>query len=94
MAGGSRFFGRMPVAAEAATSDTDLEGLARPLLEALATIGDLDSTYLTVFDWDVCEQKVRYLHSTGQVEIADRSRLPLAAAASRQRCWPATSCGA
>ncbi len=84
MAGGSRLFGPMPVVAEAATSDTDLEGLARPLLEALATIGDLDSTYLTVFDWDVCEQEVRYLHSRGQIEIADRSRLPLAAAVSRQ----------
>lgn len=57
--------------------DVDLEGLARPLLAALATIAGLESTYLTVFDWDHREQEVRFVHRAGGVEIEEGSRLPL-----------------
>jgi signal transduction histidine kinase len=72
------------VAPSTASSGHDLDGLARPLLEALAKIASLDATYLAVFDWDTREQEVRFLHSTEQVGITDRSRLPLAAAISRE----------
>jgi K+-sensing histidine kinase KdpD len=57
--------------------DVDLEGLTRPLLAALATIAGLESTYLTVFDWDRREQEVRFVHRAGGVEIEEGSRLPL-----------------
>lgn len=57
--------------------DVDLEGLTRPLLVALATIAGLESTYLTVFDWDHREQEVRFVHRAGGVEIEEGSRLPL-----------------
>lgn len=55
----------------------DLEELTRPLLEALATLGTLDSTYLIVFDWDRREQEVRFVHSAGEESITKGSRLPL-----------------
>ncbi len=64
------------VAPGGATSD-DLEDLTRPLLEALATLGTLDSTYLIVFDWYEREQEVRFVHSSGEVSITKGSRLPL-----------------
>ncbi len=57
--------------------DVDLEGLTRPLLEALARIAGLESTYLTVFDWDRREQEVRFVHRAGDVGIEEGSRLPL-----------------
>ena len=57
------------------TADDDLEALTRPLLEALATLGDLDSTYLTVLDWDRREQEVRFVHTAGEVSITKGSRL-------------------
>ena len=57
------------------TADDDLEALTRPLLEALATLGHLDSTYLTVLDWDRREQEVRFVHTAGEVSITKGSRL-------------------
>ena len=57
--------------------DVDLEGLTRPLLDALATIAGFETTYLTVFDWDRREQEVRFVHHAGSMEIEERSRLPL-----------------
>lgn len=57
--------------------DVDLEGLTRPLLAALATIARLESTYLTVFDWNRREQEVRFVHRANGVEIDEGSRLPL-----------------
>jgi signal transduction histidine kinase len=57
--------------------EVDLEGLTRPLLDALARIAGLESTYLTVFDWDRREQEVRFVHRAGGVEIKEGSRLPL-----------------
>jgi signal transduction histidine kinase len=64
--------------------DVDLEGLTRPLLEALARIAGLESTYLTVFDWDRREQEVRFVHRAGGVEIAEGSRLSLPAEVSQE----------
>jgi K+-sensing histidine kinase KdpD len=60
-----------------AAGDPRLEGLTRPLLAALASIAGLESTYLTVFDWDRREQEVRFVHRAGGVEIEEGSRLPL-----------------
>jgi len=66
----------LDVVPAAAMSD-DLEELTRPLLEALATLGTLDSTYLIVFDWDRREQEVRFVHSVGEESITKGGRLPL-----------------
>src|SRR5687767_15510892 len=63
--------------APVAANGDDLEELTRPLLEALATLGSLDSTYLIVFDWDRREQEVRFVHSAGEESITKGSRLPL-----------------
>jgi K+-sensing histidine kinase KdpD len=60
-----------------AANSHDLEELTRPLLEALAALGGLDSTYLIVFDWDRREQEVRLVHSAGERSITKGSRLPL-----------------
>ncbi len=51
------------VVARAATMTHDLEGLTRPLLEALAKLAGFESTYLTVFDWDRHTQEVRFVYS-------------------------------
>jgi K+-sensing histidine kinase KdpD len=72
------------VVALAAAGSDDLEGLVRPVLKLLATVADLESTYLTVFDWARREQEVRFVHSAGEVEIEEGSRLPLPAAVSRE----------
>ncbi len=63
--------------APVAANSHDLEELTRPLLEALATLGSLDSTYLIVLDWDRREQEVRFVHSAGEESITKGSRLPL-----------------
>jgi K+-sensing histidine kinase KdpD len=62
----------------------DLEKLTRPLLEALAKLAGLESTYLTVFHWDRREQEVRFVHSVGEADIQEGSRLPLPAAVTRE----------
>jgi signal transduction histidine kinase len=64
--------------------DVDLEGLTRPLLEAVARIAGLESTYLTVFDWERREQEVRFVHSARGVEIEEGSRIPLPVEVSRE----------
>lgn len=66
-----------PIVVKTATDAHDLEGLTRPLLEALATLGDLDSTYLVVFDWARREHEVRFVHSVGEVSITRGSRFAL-----------------
>lgn len=55
----------------------DLGELIRPLLEALAKLADLESTYLTVFDWDRREQEVRFVFSTGESQIDEGHRVPV-----------------
>jgi signal transduction histidine kinase len=64
--------------------DVDLEGLTRPLLTALAGIAGLESTYLTVFDWDSREQEIRFVYRAGDVELEEGARLPLPADVSRE----------
>jgi signal transduction histidine kinase len=66
------------------SGEVDLEGLTRPLLDALARIAGLESTYLTVFDWGRREQEVRFVHRAGGVEIEEGSRLPLPPEASQE----------
>lgn len=55
----------------------DLGKLVRPLLEALATLADLESTYLTVFDWDRHEQEVCFVFNVGAVNVQEGHRIPL-----------------
>jgi signal transduction histidine kinase len=57
----------------------DLGGLVRPLLEALATFADLESTYLTVFDWERHEQEVRFVFNAGEPQVVEGHRIPLPA---------------
>lgn len=57
----------------------DIEVLTRPLLEALANLAGLESTYLTVFDWDRREQEVRFVFSAGQIQVVEGHRIPLPA---------------
>lgn len=63
------------IVVRAAVNGHDLESLTRPLLEALAKLANLESTYLTVFDWDSREQEVRFVHSTGEIQIAEGTRI-------------------
>jgi signal transduction histidine kinase len=74
----------MPVVLASPAGDVDLEGLSRPLLEAVARIAGLESTYLTVFDWERREQEVRFVHRARGVEIGEGSRLPLPVEVSRE----------
>jgi signal transduction histidine kinase len=55
----------------------DLGTLVRPLLEALAKLADLESTYLTVFDWDRREQEVRFVFNAGAANVQEGHRIPL-----------------
>ena len=57
----------------------DIAGLIRPLLEALAKLANVESTYLTVFDWDRREQEVRFVFNTGETRIEEGHRIPLPA---------------
>lgn len=68
-------FGRVVVRA-VANSHT-LEGLVRPLLESLAKLANLETTYLTVFDWERREHEARFVHSAGKEQIAEGARSPL-----------------
>lgn len=58
-------------AASAGANSPNLEELTRPLLEALAKLSGLESTYLMVFDWQRNEQRVAFLYSTGPTEISE-----------------------
>jgi K+-sensing histidine kinase KdpD len=61
-----------------------LGSLTRPLLEALAKLGDFESAYLMVFDWDRGQQEVRYAHNAGGVDISERMRVAIAPGMSPQ----------
>ena len=54
------------VVVRAVANSGDLAALTRPLLEALAKLSGLESTYLAVFDWGRREQEVRGVHSRFQ----------------------------
>ena len=62
-------FGQVIV--RAAANGHDLDGLVRPLLEALAKVSGLDTTYLTVVDWDRRSQTVRFVHSTDEITVRE-----------------------
>lgn len=68
-------FGQVVV--RAAANSRDLEGLTRPLLEALAKLGSLESTYLTTLDWDRRQQIVRFVHSTSELQVQEGQSAPL-----------------
>ncbi len=61
--------------------DTGLEvgELVRPLLEALAKLADLESTFLTVCDWDRREQEVRFTCTGGESQFDEGHRVPMPA---------------
>lgn len=56
----------------------DLQSLTRPLLEALARLSGLDSTYLVMFDWGRSQQKVLFVHSAAVPDVTEGLTLPLA----------------
>src|SRR2546425_829172 len=66
-------FGR--VVARSAVSNGDFEALTQPLLEALAKLADLESTYLTVFDWESREQEVRFVYNAAKIEVEKGTRI-------------------
>lgn len=65
------------IIAKAAADGHDLEGLAQPLLVALASLANLEATFLTVFDWDRREQEVQFAHNVGEVLIKVGMKVPL-----------------
>src|SRR5438445_10909509 len=70
-------FGR--VVARSAVSNGDFEALTQPLLEALAKLADLESTYLTVFDWENREQEVRFVYNAAKIEVEKGTRIEIPA---------------
>ena len=65
------------VVARAAGKSHDLGGLTRPLLEALAKLASLDSTYLTTLDWERRLQVVRFVHSAGELQVEEGQTVAL-----------------
>ncbi len=49
----------------------DLESAVRPLLVAVAEIGNFDATYLTVIDWATRRQIVRFSHNVNHVFLVE-----------------------
>lgn len=64
--------------ARVVTGDRDLESLTRPLLEALAKVAELESTYLMVFDWERGQQQVRYAFNSGEPKVEEGMRVAVA----------------
>lgn len=58
-------------------TELDLEMVTRPLLAALARFAHLESTYLTVFDWDRREEEVRFVFSTGETWVEEGQRIAM-----------------
>lgn len=59
----------------AAKTGHSLERLVRPLLGALAEIGQFDSAYLTTIDWEHRHQDVRYANNVNGVEVPEGHRI-------------------
>lgn len=65
--------------AEAVSSAADLEGLTRPLLDALHELSGIASSYLTVIDDERGVQEIRYAHNTRDAfAVAEGLELPWA----------------
>ena len=58
-------------------ASADIGDVVRPLLESLAKLASLETTYLVVFDWDRREQEVRFVFSDGAAPIDEGYRLPM-----------------
>ncbi|MEV1289082.1 diguanylate cyclase [Micromonospora sp. NPDC049679] len=54
----------------------DLEGLTRPLLELLQQITHLDTTFLSIIDWEAEEQRVVYSLNAGAMNIPEGISAP------------------
>lgn len=61
----------------AAANSPDLETLTQPLLEAMASLANLESTFLTVFDWNERTQQVRFVHNMAEPLIQKGMEVPL-----------------
>jgi signal transduction histidine kinase len=72
------------VIARVAAGGRDLEGLTRPLLEALSKLARLESTYLMVFDWTKSQQEVLYAFNSGGADVAEGMRVAIAQGLSPQ----------
>ncbi len=66
----------LTVVASAVEQSDDLEGLSRPLLEALGDLTGLASTYLTVVHEDDGLQEVRYTRNTGSLQVPEGAVVP------------------
>jgi diguanylate cyclase (GGDEF)-like protein len=60
----------------AVAAGRDLEGLTRPLLELLRQVTHLDSTFLTLVDWEAEEQRVLYALNAGPLDIPEGAAAP------------------
>ena len=52
-------------------SATDLEQLARPVLELVEQLTGFESTYVTVVHWDDFKQEIRFSRNTGAIEVPE-----------------------
>src|SRR5688572_8368112 len=63
--------------ARVVASATDIETLARPLLESIASLTSLEITYLTLYDADANELDHRFIHSSSPLDLPpEGTRLP------------------
>lgn len=76
--------GLVEVVARVAGNSRDLESLTRPLLEALAKLAKLESTYLMVFDWSRSQQEVRFAYNARGVTVSEGMRVAIAQGLSPQ----------
>ncbi|MET1115319.1 MAG: sensor domain-containing diguanylate cyclase [Comamonas sp.] len=60
----------------AVTSARTLEDLSRPLLDMLAAVTGMESTYLTTIDWKHDLQHVLYAHNSGEMQIPEGLSVP------------------
>jgi K+-sensing histidine kinase KdpD len=68
----------------AAQTGGSLEALVRPLLVAVAEIGQFDSAYLTTIDWEQRHQDVRYSHNLNGGQVPEGHRIDCPADLSEQ----------
>lgn len=54
----------------------DVASVTRPLLGALQDLTSLESTYLTVIDWDQQVQRILVAQNTGRLDIAEGLEIP------------------
>jgi signal transduction histidine kinase len=64
-------------AAPVITNNQDLEGVTRPLLEALSKMAGLESTYLMVFDWAQRRQEILFAYNSDGPVVEEAMRVAI-----------------